>query len=279
MKITVSLTTKNRYNTTLPLSLLSAINQTLVPYEIILVDDNNIKDFYNLDIFKCLIKLMKLKNIKFSYYHGPSKGQVYAQQIALEHCETDWLFKMDDDNILNPDVLEILYNTKTESTGAVSGLIFGCDLDKNRPPDEELPLYNKIEHVFSHFNIQMCGGQDKSVKKCEHLYSNYLFRTDIVDQYALEFSPAGHREDTVFTYEIQMKGYDLFVNPSAITYHVNNKVGGNNGQGFYNIVKNEELFLQKLTEWKIVPNKLEIIRRNKQIIASIYNNEYLIYSF
>lgn len=279
MKITVSLTTRNRYLTTLPLSLMSVVNQTLTPHEIILVDDNDIKDFYNVDILKCMIKLMKLKGINFSYYHGQSKGQVHAQQIALDHCKTDWLFKMDDDNILNPDVLEILSKSVKENTGAVSGLIFGCDLDRNRPPDEDPPLYNRIEHVFSHFNIQMCGGQDKTIKKCEHLYSNYLFRTDIIDGYPLDFSPAGHREDTVFTYGITLKNYELLVNPNAITYHINNKVGGNNGHGFDNVVKNEELFLSKMTEWGVVPNKLKIKRENKTITAEINNGRYLIYSY
>lgn len=278
MDITVSITTKNRYYNTLPMSLISVINQTLSPKEIILVDDNDQKDFYNMDMYKNLIKLMKLKGIKFSYYHGPSKGQVYAQQVALEHCTTDWLFKMDDDNILDNNVLEVLSSTVTENTGAVSGLIFGCDLDINRPADEEPPMFNRIEHIFSHFNIQMCGGQEKSIKQCEHLYSNYLFNTKIVDSYALEFSPAGHREDTVFTYNIFRKGYDLFVNPNCITYHINNKVGGNNVHGFNNVVKNEELFIKYLTEWNIVPGKITIIREKNQITVDLNGKKYFIYS-
>jgi len=279
MKITVSITTKNRYYNTLSMSLLSVINQSLPPYEIILVDDNEVKDFYNIDMYKNFIKLMKLKNIKFSYYHGLNKGQVYAQQIALEHCKTDWLFKMDDDNILDFNVLEILSNTVNDKTGAVSGLIIGCDLDNNRPPDEDGPIYNKLEYIFSNFNIQMCRNQNDDIKKCEHLYSNYLFNTKIVESYPLEFSPSGHREDTVFTYEIFKKGYDLLVNPKSITYHLNNKSGGNNTHNFEKIVKNEELFIKRLEEWGIIPEKLKIIRENKKIIAYINNTQYLIYSY
>lgn len=279
MKITVSITTKNRYLNTLSMSLLSVINQSLPPYEIILVDDNDVKEFYNLDMFKNIIKLMKLKNIKFSYYHGLKKGQVYAQQVALEHCSTNWLFKMDDDNILDHNVLEILSNSINDKTGAISGVIIGCDLDNHRDPDEDGPIYNKLENVFSNFNIQMCKNQDDTIKKCEHLYSNYLFDTRLVESYPLDFSPSGHREDTVFTHEIFRKGYDLLVNPKAITYHLNNKSGGNNIYNFDNIVKNEEMFIKKLENWNIIPGKLKIIRDKRNIIADIHGGKYLIYSY
>lgn len=279
MKITVSITTKNRYDTTLSLSMLSVINQTLLPYEIILVDDNDEKKFYNLKIFKNILILMKLKGIKFSYFHGESKGQVYAQQIALENCETDWLYKMDDDNILDSNVLEILSSSITDKTGAVSGLIFCCEGDKNRT-SEENTMFNKIENIFSHFNIQFCGTQDKTIKKCEHLYSNYLFNTKIINSYSLEFSPAGHREDTVFTHSIFRNGYDLLVNPNVITYHINNKIGGNNIHNFDNVVKNEELFISKLEEWNYIPTKMKIIRDNKKILYKDINDIlYLIYSY
>lgn len=279
MKITVSLTTKNRYYSTLSMSLTSILNQTLLPYEIILVDDNKKKDFYNIEVYKNIIQLMKLKNVKFSYYHGQSKGQVHAQQIALEHCNTELLFKMDDDNILESNVLETLHDTiiKNDNIVAVSGLIFCCDKDKTRL-SEEKDLYNKIENVFSHFNIQMCGGQDKEIKKCEHLYSNYLFRTKYVESYPLDFSPAGHREDTVFTYSLYRKGYDLYVNPNCITWHVHNS-GGNKSHGFDPIVKNEEMFLDKLqNEWHISPEKVQIIRKNNLIYAVNNGDEFLIYS-
>ena len=89
MNITVHIATKNRYYTTLPISLMSIINQTILPTEIILVDDNDKKEFYDIDMYKSILKLLKLKNIKFSYYHGDSMGQTYAFQIALEHTKKD----------------------------------------------------------------------------------------------------------------------------------------------------------------------------------------------
>lgn len=279
--VTINLTTRGRYNTTLPICLNSIINSSVSPEEIILVDDNEKKEFFNIEISKIILSLMKLKNIKFSYYHGESKGQTIAANIALNHSKTPYIFKMDDDNILNSNVLETLYNTiiQDENIAAVSGLIFCCDLDKKRLPEENSQPYNKIENIFSHFNIQMCGGQSKEIKECEHLYSNYLFRRFLVESYPLEFAPAGHREDTVFTYPLYKQGYRLLVNPNCITYHIHNS-GGNKKHGFSDVVKNEELFLSKLEkEWNIIPNKLQIKREDNIIYAINNNGKYLIYSF
>lgn len=281
MKITVSITTRNRYYKTLSLSLTSILNQTLLPYEIILIDDNDKKEFYDIDIYKNFIQLAKLKNVKFSYYHGQSKGQTFAQQIALEKCKTELLFKMDDDNILDSNVLETLYHTiiQDNKIAAVSGLIFCCDVDVKRIPQEDGPIYNNIENIFSHFNLQMCGGQSKEIKECEHLYSNYLFRRELVKSFPLEFSPAGHREDTVFTYPLYRQGYRLLVNPNCITYHIHNS-GGNKKHGFNDVVKNEELFLSLMeNEWNIIPNKLQIKREDNVVYAINNNAKYLIYSF
>ena len=51
-KVTILIPTYNRYETTLPLSLMSAINQSQKPDRIVLVDDSPIKRFYEYDILK-----------------------------------------------------------------------------------------------------------------------------------------------------------------------------------------------------------------------------------
>jgi glycosyltransferase involved in cell wall biosynthesis len=274
--ITVSLTTRNRYNTTLPLCLISIANQTYPPKEVILVDDNEKKEFYDISIFKIILQIFKYKNIEFQYFHGPSKGQTYAQQVAFDHITTNWILKIDDDNILDNNVLEILTNTITEKTGAVSGLILNKK-DSVREIEYESDFYNKIEDIYSYFNIQMCGNQDDKIKKVEHIYSNYLFRKDLVDGYPLEFAPAGHREDTVFTYQIYLKGYDLLINPKSITWHFNEFGGGNKQYNYESNTRNELKFLEKLKEWKIVPNKLTLKENSKGVYAVKNKTDYIVY--
>jgi hypothetical protein len=120
--------------------------------------------------------------------------------------------------------------------------------------DDDNGVYNKIEDIYPTYNIQMCGNQDRKIKKVEHLYSNYLFKKSLVSNYPLDFSPASHREDTVFSYEIFRKGYDLLVDPNAIIWHLHSD-GGNRIYSKEKNKKNDELFVQKLILWGIVPQK------------------------
>jgi len=279
MDITVIISTRGRYHTTLPLCLMSILNQSYSPIEVILVDDNDVKEFYNIPINKEILKLFKLKNIDFSYFHGESKGQVYAQKIGIDNSKTDWIFRTDDDNILESNVLEILSGNINEKVGALSGIIISNIYNKLRKIEIHGDIYNKIEDIYSSFNIQMCGNQDNKIKKVEHLYSNYLFKKDIIkSDITLDFSPAGHREDTVFTHEIYRKGYDLVVNPKCIIYHLNEQKGGNRTHQNEQTNINEKKFIQKMKDWGVIPNKLKIEKDEDMIFTMRGNTKYWILS-
>jgi len=259
---------------------MSIINQTYLPEEIILVDDNEKKEFYDIPIYKNILKLLKLKNIRFSYFFGKSLGLVHAIQIALENTKTEFVFKVDDDNILDNKVLETLYKDiiSDDNVGATSCLILENEEFLNRPIQQNVldDVYNKMEDIYATYNIQMCGAQDNKIKKVEHLYSNYIFRKEIVNSYPLEFSPASHREDTVFSYEIYRKGYTLSVNPNGIMWHLHSD-GGNRLHNKDNNKKNDELFVEKLKEWKIVPDKFTIKENEDGYYMTKNNINYLVY--
>jgi cellulose synthase/poly-beta-1,6-N-acetylglucosamine synthase-like glycosyltransferase len=254
--ITVTVTTRGRYYTALPLCMMAIYGQSLPPKRVILVDDNEVKSFQQLDIFKNILFLFKQKGIEFDYYFGESRGQVHAQQIALNAVKTEWVMKLDDDSILEPDALKILAESvNSEQIGAVSGLIL-TSKDLNRTLDYTATVYNKIEDIYSVFNVQMFRHQSADIKQAEHLNSCYLFRKSATDGYPLEFAPSGHREDTVFTYQIFLKGYKLLVNPRAVIWHLKDETGGN--RVHKEDGKNERLFVDKLQEWKIIPDKLTL---------------------
>jgi len=275
LPISVNLTTKGRYMTTLPLCLMSILNQTMLPSSIMIVDDNEQKDFYNYQIFKNIITLCKLKNINFQYYHGQSKGQVLAQQLLFQKTKEEWIFKIDDDNILETNVLELLSKNIDTNVGALSGLILSKkDFKSNRKIEYTSEIYNKVCDIYRYFNIQMCRNQDNSLKRVEHIYSNYLFRKELIDRYPLEFAPAGHREDTVTTHSIHRKGYKLFINPNAIIWHLNDTEGGNRNYDYNYNIKNEKLFLGKLNDWGI---HLNIKEDEKRVYEIRDGKDWLIY--
>jgi cellulose synthase/poly-beta-1,6-N-acetylglucosamine synthase-like glycosyltransferase len=257
--ITVTLTTRGRYHSTLPMCLMSICTQSFLPGRIILVDDNERKEFQNIEVFKNIQLLLKYNGIQFDYYHGESRGQVYAQQLALDKVKTDWVFKLDDDNILESNVIEELSKNMDKLVGAVSCLIL-TPPDVNRKLEYESNTYNRMEDIYSSFNIQMYGKQSSNIKWVEHLHGCYLFQRKAMRGYPLAFSPSGHREDTVFTHEIFRNGYILAVNPNAVMWHLKEENGGNR---LHKDNNNESLFLEKLKEWKIIPEKMVIFKEGE----------------
>lgn len=266
--ITVTLTTCDRYTTTLPLCLLSIINQTILPKCIILVDDSKEKSFYKHDIIKNILNLIKIKNINFEYYEGQYNGKVYAQKISFDKVKTDWFFSTDDDNILEPNVIELLIKNIKDNIGAISGLILSKkDIQSNRKIQyQSLDRYNKMEDLFRYFNIQMCPNQDNKIKKVEHIYSNYLTKKEYIKYHPLEFSPSSHREETVITYEIFRQGYDLIIDPKIKIWHLDEQIGGNRLHKLDN--KNDILFMEKLKEWNI---NLDIDENENMVYQKIEN--------
>ena len=250
------ITTFGRYTTTLPLALLSIINQTVLPKTIVLIDDNKEKKFYEHEVLKNLLSLMRIKNINFEYYNGQSKGQILAQQIGLSNIKTDWYLSTDDDNILEPNVIELFINNISDNIGAMSGLILSKqDVQSNREIEyKSNDTYNKLKDIFRYFNIQMCPNQDTTIKKVEHIYSNYFIRTKLIDSYPLEFLNGCHRSETVLTHEVFRKGYDLIVDPKVKIWHLHSD-GGNRSYKTEN--SNDKLFVDKLKLWKTDVNLIE----------------------
>ena len=272
IQITALVTTCNRYDTTLPLCLLSIVNQTKLPKRIVLVDDSKNKSFYSHPILLHILTLCKFKNIDFDYYYGKSEGMVPAIKLGLEKITGGWVYKIDDDNVLNPDVFEILSSSIHEGVGAVGGIY----IDENSINKfEESDRYNKIEDIFFILNIQMVANQSSKIKEVEHLYSNYFFKKNIEDPHPENLKPSGHREDTIFTHTIFRKGYDLLVVPQAKIYHldIHNDNGNRMYRGNYENY-NENIFLEKLKEWEVIPKKFDILEKNEVLLLKKDNKLY-----
>lgn len=278
--ITVLLTTFGRYETTLPICLLSLANQSKIPDRIILVDDNKEKKFYNYKHLKNIIKFFQLKGIQFDYYYGESKGATHALQVGLEKISNGWVLKIDDDNSLEFNVIELFEKNISEQTGAIGGLIIDKNIrqniENNLFPKSIGGYYNKIENIFSEFNIQNIHNQSNEIKKVEHLYSNYFFRRDLIDTYPLEISPSCHREDTIITHSIFRKGFDLLVVPEAKTFHLNSDKNSGDKKWEQNKNENEIKFIEYLKNWEIIPKKLQIIEKNNMFFAKKEKDIFLI---
>lgn len=208
--------TKGRYYTTLPLTLTAIALQTRVPDEIIIYDDGEHKDLRTIPVYQYIFKLFDEKKIQWSVLFGNGKGSHHGHQLSQEKAK-ELIWRIDDDCVPEPDVLEKLEKELTEKTGAVGGLI----LDPTNM--QTGTATGKIENIKIEPNLQWLTNTQSIFT--EHLYSSFLYRKGIAS-YDLRLSPAAHREESMFSHDIFKKGYELKINAHAITWHFRNPEGG-----------------------------------------------------
>jgi hypothetical protein len=213
-----SISTRGRYNTTLPMALSAIINQTRKPDKLVLFDDNDVpKDLREEPTYFNLFKMLDIKDIKWECIFGQKKGQHYNHQIANK-MGYEWVWRVDDDNIPEPDVLEKLMSRAKPGIGAVGGSILTptwvC---------EENNATGIISKIDDEPNIQW--GEITKEKYVDHLHCSFIYRAGIQD-YNLGLSRVAHREETLFTYGLKIKGYQNLVIPNCITWHMKSPEGG-----------------------------------------------------
>lgn len=222
-KILCSISTKGRYHTFLPLAIHAVINQTRKVDLLVIFDDNdNPEDMRNYPVYQQLFRMLDIKDIKWEWKFAGKKGQHHNHQMANEKAARegyDFVWRVDDDNAPEPQVLEKLEKTMHlhPTAGAVGGAIL--------TPEWDLTPRNatgKIEDIDKESNIQW--GYIKKVKQVEHLHCSFLYKSGIYD-YNLALSKVAHREETLFTYGLCKLGYDLFVIPNATTWHFKSEGG------------------------------------------------------
>jgi GT2 family glycosyltransferase len=219
-KVLCSVATRGRYFTTLPLVLNAIINQTKRPDKLIVFDDNDEpQDMRKEMIYQYFFQMLQHKGIEWEWLYAEKKGQHHIHQAA-NNMGYEWVWRCDDDAIPEPNVLEELYSwtEKWPKLGAVGSHIW-------TPP--YLPttagVSGRIDNINSEPNIQW--GKFNVAQEVDHLHCSFLYRAGIAD-YNLGLSRVAHREETLFTYQLQQKGYSILVVPNAVTWHMKNPQGG-----------------------------------------------------
>jgi len=254
--VTVSISTKDRYYTTLPMALMAVANQTRRPKKILVFDDGEQKDLRNDPTYQNIFTVLHLKNIDLQVIYGERKGQVLNHHKAQILSSTDWIWRIDDDDVPEPNVLERLMKLIQPDIGAVGGLVW-------TPSHPVIPFSScsgKIEDISTKGNVQW--SKFDRVIEVDHLHNTFLYRKGIAE-YNLVLSPVGHREETLFTYEIKRKGYKLLVEPNALTWHLRDPSGGIRS---YNDSKlwdhDEDIFRRELRKYDILNDSKLIVLDN-----------------
>jgi glycosyltransferase involved in cell wall biosynthesis len=216
-QILCSISTRNRYDTTLPMAIESVIMQTKRPDKLVIFDDNdNPKDMREVQHYRYLFEMMQLKGMDWEWVYALKKGQHHNHQMA-NRMGYEWVWRLDDDTVAEPNVLETLFSYTDPTIGAVGGAVL-------TPPFGPLgKVTSKIEDIYSEPNIQWY--YIDQVKEVDHLHCSFLYRAGVYD-YDLSLSRVAHREETLFSYGLVQKGYRNLVVPNAVTWHLKNATGG-----------------------------------------------------
>lgn len=227
LTVTATISTKDRFFDTLPVTISSIISQTVKPDAFILFEDGERLDVREVSVYENMLKVFDHYGIKWSVVYGEGKGQVLNHQKAIEITKTDLIWRLDDDVQPEPDVLEkLLKNFDDPSLGAVGSLILfpGKSTKLLKPIND-----GTIKDVFSNLPHPQwfMYPDDFQPFSVQHLNCSFLFRVKAAQHgYCKELSPVGHREETLFTYEMFKEGWKILVDPRAKTWHYRNPKGG-----------------------------------------------------
>ena len=227
--VTVEVNTKGRYDTTLSMTLMSIVNQSMLPDEIILVDDNHPSERIDLresDIYAKILRLFDLKGIKWRVIFGDGVGIASNHQKVLDLVETDYVWRIDDDEYAEYDVLEKIYNTVIKGYGAV-----GCKIHipYHILEYKESDYYNKVD-VNSNYDVTTAIEWTTFTKDvdAEHLFSSFIYDVEKARDsggYVTDLTVVGHKEETLFTYRMYKHEYKLRVISNAKIWHFHTSGG------------------------------------------------------
>ena len=234
--------TKDRFFTTLPMTITSLMLQTRVPDHLIIYEDGEHKDLNSVGYYKYLFETLARKGCTVWMDYAAGKGQHFNDERANLEVGFDYVWRFDDDEVAEPDVLERMLkhfeNDKKGDLGAVAGFVGG-------PLFGQVVSTGKLENIFSEDNFQWSQGT--ACKEVEHLHSSFLYKPGIA-HFDLDLSPVSHRGETMFSVELRKKGLRLIADQSIKIWHYRNSEGGIRSAGNNNWMydHDEKVFLKFL---------------------------------
>jgi len=265
-KVCAYLVTRDRYFTTLPMAITAIAMQTLKPDHFIIIDDGAHEDLPNKYVlYQYLFNLLTEKGIPWEVRMTEGKGQHWGHEDVNQWCVSKgikWAWRVDDDEIPEPNVLEEYMriigeqDTPESPIGAVGNL---CKLpmmnDGIDCADKNLEKYYGLKIQDCDMpNVQWSKRKPRLVET-EHLHSSFIYRTGVA-HYEMSLSPVAHREETLFSWQIHKAGYKLLVDTGTTTYHFRNPEGGIRVHKDPTMwTWDEKVFQGKLTEAGVKPKE------------------------
>lgn len=103
----------------------SILAQTLQEFELLLIDDGST------DRSALLCDEYAAKDPRIRVFHQENKGQSAARNFGIAHARGEWVCFVDSDDLIHPQMLEILYHAVQET----NSLISSCDFVEGDKPE------------------------------------------------------------------------------------------------------------------------------------------------
>jgi len=272
INVTVDVCTKNRYYSTFPSCLMSIVSQSFLPEKIIIVDDtpaSDRADLRNISVYQNIFSLFDKKGIEWEVVFGDDRGQVFGHNAVLEKATTEYIWRIDDDEFAENNVLQRFYECmKSDSNiGAVSCSILDAKSYPIVKENKEVNV-NLMKNILSSPNFQWVKYNKSILAYAEHLYSSFLYKKSVSSHgFCKELSKVGHHEESILSHEIFRKGYKLVIDPNITIWHLREESGGirdkNNDQSMF--AHDEEVFKKKMSEWRIEDEGFKLVVLNNGI--------------
>jgi len=260
--VTAVIPTKDRYKSTLPLAITSVANQTYRVRKIIVVDDSpNPVNLSQDSLYRYIFRMLQHKKIDIWIEFGIHRGQSFSHQRGMELAETEWIWRLDDDNVAEPDCLENLIKAAEDDPdiAACGGLVLD---PTNLLPWLPVIASNKIEDWALSLNVQWFRKGHKGIMDVDHIYSSFIYRKILGLEvgFPADLSPVSHTEETQFSYGLKRNGWRVIIQPEAVTWHYRCPEGGIRSYSDGSLWAQDSMKINnKLKQWGVELNKYQFI--------------------
>lgn len=226
----------------------SILNQTYHDFEIILVDDGST------DNSRLICEEYKRKDSRIEVYSNSNKGPGPARNYGIEMAKGDYIYFMDSDDEILPNLLEENYNIAIKTEADIVCFSYLKIIYKNRKPTSERRYGISSSKLLINEEIP---GIFWELQDNELVYTlwNKLYKRELILKNNVRFTELRKGQDALFNFEIFKYVNRLYVNKNHYyKYHLydENNITSRFTPNLFQSYKIFDSYLMKLiNEWKL----------------------------
>lgn len=244
--------------------LLSLRNQTYKNFRIFISDDCSGTPIQNYHFLMCIFNKLNEEGKYINYSRnefnlGVSKNRQKLVDLSLQYDDAEFILRLDDDIILEPDYIEKLLKVINQGYDLASGITpfigqpqFKRESKFLKGIGNRIIFNNKGEFIY---NGDSCGMLylDEVILPLDHFRSCALYKLNIHKQeinYNSKLTKHGFREEQILSFKMILKGFKLGFHTGAIAWHLLTPSGGERFEDSNELIKINQQILEEWTKLK-----------------------------